>query len=146
MNNQEYTQAAEWYNVDYCIEEFENKTISHKVVKSNSTESVYVTYYHGDKECKVRFSNHSCNALKFGDVLNGALTSKNEILYHLGLVKREKVITIEFGDIFEIGTDRLEFLNDEFEIIRLNHRITKKGRPMSEIRRKNKEKITYIYR
>lgn len=80
------------YHSDYTTYDFkEYPEISHKVVKSNTTESVYVTYYNkkNDKKITVRFSEHENNATKFGDQLNGNNASKDEILYHLGLKDRE---------------------------------------------------------
>ena len=84
----EFTQMSEDFNIDFSIENFDNKNITHTVVKSNTTESVYVTYHYNEKEAKVRFSNHSSNALKFGDVLNGFTVTQNEILCELGLMNR----------------------------------------------------------
>lgn len=65
--------------------------IKSSVQKSATTESVYVTYHNTDngKTIRVRFSNHVNNATKFGDELDGAIATKDEILYHLGLRDRE---------------------------------------------------------
>lgn len=64
--------------------------VSSSVSKSQSTESVYVTYTNSDngKTVTVRFSNHENNAVKFGDQLDGNYATKGEILYHLGLINR----------------------------------------------------------
>jgi hypothetical protein len=67
---------------------FVHDDIPHKVTFSEGSESVYVTYYEGEKFISVRFSNHGNNAIKFGDELPGPIASKDEILYHLGLKKR----------------------------------------------------------
>lgn len=82
------------FHVKYKVESFdEYPQIKSSVSKSNTTESVYVTYRNTEngKSIKVRFSNHENNATKFGDELNGHYTFKDEILYHLGLRKREFV-------------------------------------------------------
>jgi len=64
-------------------------SVSAKVSKSNTTETVYVEYHNksNGKEVTVRFSNHQNNAVKFGDQLNGNLATDNEILHRLGLKK-----------------------------------------------------------
>jgi hypothetical protein len=61
-----------------------------RVNESQSTESVYVTYMNNRllKSVTVRFSHHVCNAVEFGDMLDGNIASRNEILYHLGLMSR----------------------------------------------------------
>jgi len=79
------------FHADYNVYEFEEyPQITNSVSKSETTESVYVTYYNkdNDKEAIVRFSNHVNNATIFGDQLNGNFTGKDEILYKLGLMKR----------------------------------------------------------
>lgn len=78
-----------WHTL-YNVEVFDGfPQITSKVEKSETTESVYVKYYNSDngKSVIVRFSNHNCNAERFGDVL-GRWASKDEILYNLGLKKR----------------------------------------------------------
>jgi len=79
------------YHAQFQVEKFEKyPQIESSVSRSESTESVYVTYKNteNDKRITVRFSNHENNAVKFGDQLNGYTASNNEILYHLGLKKR----------------------------------------------------------
>ncbi|GAB6977127.1 hypothetical protein [Prevotella falsenii] len=78
----------------YNIHDFKKEGydfIESSVSKSNTSESVYVTYTntHNKKSVSVRFSNHTSNSVKFGDVLT--YTDVNEILYRLGL-KGKKVI------------------------------------------------------
>lgn len=85
------------YKVDSTILDYPN--VSYEVAESNSTESVYVTYYNNDPKYSVyerpkvtvRFSNHGSNSSKFGDVLPGSLNESerqtNEILARLGLKK-----------------------------------------------------------
>lgn len=78
------------FHATYDVIDFskEYPQIKSRVSKSNTTESVYVTYSSGLKSITLRFSNHENNAVKFGDQLNGYIASKDEILYHLGLKKR----------------------------------------------------------
>lgn len=79
------------YHVDFNVIDFsEYPQIKTSVSKSNTTESVYVTYRNNDnlESVTARFSNHENNAVKFGYELNGYLTNKNEILYRLGFKKR----------------------------------------------------------
>ena len=77
------------YHVDFTVENFGESVLA-SVSKSVSSESVYVTYTNldNDKTITVRFSNHENNAVRFGDQLNGATTTNNEILFHLGVKKR----------------------------------------------------------
>lgn len=65
--------------------------IESSVSLSNTSESVYVTYRNtlNLKSVDVRFSWHTSNGVKFGDVLT--YTDVNEILYRLG-VKGKRVI------------------------------------------------------
>ena len=79
---------------DYDVIDFAAKGydfIKASVSKAETTESVYVYYRNtcnGNVAC-VRFSRHTCNAVKFGDVLDWSDT--DEILYRLGL-KGKKVV------------------------------------------------------
>ena len=75
------------YHVDYSV--FEIESVKVNVSKSETTESVYVTYSLNDKSITVRFSMHENNATKFGDQLNGNLASVNEVKYALGLISRK---------------------------------------------------------
>ena len=80
------------YHVEYSTFDFsEYPQIDIKVNKSETTESVYVTYKNNDngKSIILRFSTHENNAVKFGDQLNGNLATKNEVLYKLGLMNRK---------------------------------------------------------
>lgn len=90
------------YHSSYDIIDFPGRPyIRHSVDKSQSTESVYVTYTNKNngKFVRLRFSNHESNSVKFGDDLNGKLASRDEILYRLGEKKRtfvpHKRLTIE---------------------------------------------------
>jgi len=79
------------YNVDYDILDFsEYPQIYTDVSRSETTETVYVTYINNDNLNRiiVRFSNHTNNAIEFGDQLDGNFASRNEVLYYLGLKKR----------------------------------------------------------
>lgn len=79
------------FHSSYDVENFNDyPTVFSSVNKSNSSESVYVTYTNSDnlKSIVVRFSNHNNNAVRFGDQLNGKTVTRNEILANLGLVKR----------------------------------------------------------
>ena len=80
------------YHVNYKVFDFpEYPFISNSVEKSDTTESVYVTYRNNqnDKKITVRFSLHENNAVKFGDQLNGVLATKDEVLYNLGFKNRK---------------------------------------------------------
>lgn len=79
------------YHCEYSIEEFNNSSIISNVSLSETTESVYVTYtnINNDKKITVRFSDHINNSVQFGDQLDGLFTTRNEILYHLGLKQRK---------------------------------------------------------
>ena len=82
--------SGNWHKA-YKVFDFDDYPyISHRVDKSNSTESVYVTYSNNEngKSIKVRFSSHENNATKFGDELDGDFATKLQVLYHLGLAKR----------------------------------------------------------
>lgn len=79
------------YHCEYSIEEFNNSSIISNVSLSETTESVYVTYtnINNDKKITVRFSDHINNSVQFGDQLDGLITTRNEILFNLGLKKRK---------------------------------------------------------
>ena len=88
--------------------------IKSSVSLSETTESVYVYYRNtrnGNVAC-VRFSWHTCNAVRFGDVLEW--TDKNEILYRLGLKGKKPVddfktgLSICFRDVKKIDADKYE--------------------------------------
>lgn len=76
------------WHVDYNVCNIDGINVN--VTFSNTSESVYVTYYNENngKKVVVRFSNHECNAVRFGDYLNGNTASMLEIMYHLGLASR----------------------------------------------------------
>lgn len=86
--------------------------IEASVSKAETTESVYV-YYRNTRNGKVacvRFSRHTCNAVKFGDVLEWSDT--DEILYRLGL-KGKKVVEdystrlfIDFRQVKKVDVDK----------------------------------------
>lgn len=77
------------YHCEYSV--FDIDGVGVNVSFSESSESVYVTYSYGDKRCIVRFSNHLCNSVSFGDYLDGNMAYMNEIRYRLGLCGREFV-------------------------------------------------------
>lgn len=79
------------YNVSYNVFDFpQYPQVYSSVSKSETTESVYVTYSNAENDTKitVRFSNHINNAVEFGDQLNGNFATANEVLCHLGLKRR----------------------------------------------------------
>lgn len=79
------------FHSNYKVIDFDGiDNIITSVSKSETTESVYVTYSNilNSKSITVRFSEHDNNAVKFGDQLNGFFASKNEILYKLDLITR----------------------------------------------------------
>lgn len=79
------------YNVNYNVFEFTDfPQVKSSVSKSETTESVYVSYINEDNgnRITVRFSTHINNAVEFGDQLDGNFATGNEVLYHLGLKKR----------------------------------------------------------
>jgi hypothetical protein len=76
------------FHTDFKVLEFSNPGISSTVSKSETTESVYVTYKYEDRSITCRFSIHENNAVKFGDQLDGYFASEKEILFHLGLAQR----------------------------------------------------------
>lgn len=79
------------YHVDHTVYEFpEFPSIYSSVTKSNTSETVYVRYANADngKSITVRFSWHLNNAVEFGDQLDGNTTSREEVLYKLGLMRR----------------------------------------------------------
>jgi hypothetical protein len=89
----DYIQFSK-FNVDYIaydMSEFPMVEVS--VSKSETSESVYVYYVNTDtmERVTVRFSNHNNNAVQFGMQLDGNMTTKMDVLYRLGLAKREFV-------------------------------------------------------
>ena len=79
------------WNVEHSVFDFNDyPQVTSSISKSETTESVYVTYTNRNTNQSVtlRFSNHENNAVKFGDQLNGDTATKAEVLYHLGLAKR----------------------------------------------------------
>jgi len=100
------------FQVDYFIFDIENTTID--VQNSETTETVYVTYTSNltGMSCKVRFSNHESNAVKFGDVLDGYWCDKQQVMYRLGLLKRtfipETYLSIGSRQVSKRDFDRYE--------------------------------------
>ena len=76
-------------HVEITIYDLADYGVTSEVSESQCSESVYVTYSCAEthKCVTVRFSHHENNAVRFGDQLNGLLTSKDEVLYRLGLKK-----------------------------------------------------------
>ena len=104
-------------HADYNVFDFSKlgyDFIESSVIKSEKTESVYVYYRNtqNDKIACVRFSWHTCNAVRFGDVLD--FTDKDEILYRLGLKMRKKVdefetrLSIGFQSVKKIDAHKYE--------------------------------------
>jgi len=82
--------SAEFHSA-YSVEDFSDyPQIYASVNKSETTESVYVSYYNSDngERVTVRFSNHMNNATLFGDQLSWDAPI-DQILYRLGLATRE---------------------------------------------------------
>jgi len=79
-----------WNIGEYVMKFPEYPQISHVVNKSDTTESTYVTYSNSETEdhVTVRFSMHECNAVRFGDQLDGYSATREQVLYRLGLKKR----------------------------------------------------------
>ena len=82
------------FHADYNVFDFSTlgyDFIKSSVSKSETSESVYVYYRNtqNDKVACVRFSWHTCNAVRFGDVLD--FTDKDEILYRLGLKTKKRI-------------------------------------------------------
>jgi hypothetical protein len=75
---------------DYFVYEFDNANINSSVNISETTESVYVRYSNSEngRSITCRFSNHICNAVAFGDQLDGNFASKAEVLFNLGIGER----------------------------------------------------------
>ena len=78
------------FHCTYDVIDLASYGIRSVVSFSDTTESVYVSYINDNngKRITARFSHHINNAVKFGDQLNGFLATENEILFHLGLMKR----------------------------------------------------------
>lgn len=76
------------FHADYTTFEIDNVTVD--VNLSETTESVYITYTNvlNGNTCRVRFSNHECNAVKFGNILDGNFCTLNDVMYHLGMIER----------------------------------------------------------
>lgn len=103
------------YNVSFNVFSFENHPqVYSSVSKSETTESVYVTYVNEDNNYRitVRFSNHVNNAVEFGDQLDGNFASRDEVLCHLGLKKRtfipKKKLYIKASQVKKILTSNYE--------------------------------------
>lgn len=77
------------FHADYAVLDLSSYGVLSEVSKSDNSESVYIIYSCAStrKAITVRFSNHNNNAVKFGDQLNGYITTADEILYRLGLKK-----------------------------------------------------------
>ena len=81
---------------------------------SDTTESVYVTYYNNENRITCRFSHHQNknNAVKFGDQLDGYLATELEVLYRLGLATREFIpstyLSIKYHQIKKVLVQKYE--------------------------------------
>lgn len=98
------------FHANYHVCEFDNKDIYSSVYLSSSSESVYVSYRYNDKSITVRFSDHVCNAVEFGDQLDGNFATKNDILFALGLVERV-FVPETFLSIFKQCVKKTEIAN-----------------------------------
>ena len=79
-----------WHN-PHTIFDFGELPVTAHVEKSVATESVYVTYTRtdiSDIKAKVRFSNHTCNDIRYGEVIDGNLSEAREhVLVKLGFMR-----------------------------------------------------------
>ncbi|MDE7392880.1 MAG: hypothetical protein K2M80_00185 [Muribaculaceae bacterium] len=78
------------WHVDYTIFDFGTLPISARVEEAISSESVYVTYIRDDSHeyVKVRFSNHTCNDIRFCEVIDGRWSDARElVLVKLGFMR-----------------------------------------------------------
>lgn len=79
------------YHVEHTVYDFpEFPSIQSTVTESNTSETVYIRYANREngRNVTVRFSWHINNAVEFGDQLDGNTTSRDEVLYRLGLMRR----------------------------------------------------------
>lgn len=146
------------FHAPYEVMEFpEYPSVSSVVDKSETTESVYVRYYNGDNEqsITVRFSNHTSNAQEFGDVLSGDFYSGNEILFHLGIKKREfvpdtkleilsrQVKKIEIADyqMADISIQAMYAMGEDADLSKYTGKIAKGGNWMIIGTKVNKVKV-----
>lgn len=103
------------YHSSFNVIDLSQYGVTSHVEKSSTTESVYVYYYLGQEKVTVRYSDHECNAIKFGDVLDGNILNVDELMFRLGLKKRifiplvrkyidtRKVKKSEIGTKFEVS-------------------------------------------
>lgn len=88
---------------------------------SETTESVYVTYYNNENNNRItcRFAHHENNAVKFGDQLDGYLATELEVLYRLGLATR--VFEPEtYLDISKCQVKKVEIPNYEMADLKIS--------------------------
>ena len=90
MYNDSYLRGDGTVHNDYIVEKIEG--VTSYVTKSNTSESVYVTYCKDDKRVVVRFSNHTCNSLEWGNVLDGNFATVNEIKFRLEMISRKAIL------------------------------------------------------
>ena len=89
------------FHCTYNVIDLTSYGVRNSISFSDTTESVYVSYINDNnsKRITARFSHHINNAVKFGDQLNGFLATEDEILFHLGLMKRifKPAIILQLG-------------------------------------------------
>ena len=78
------------WHVPYEIFDFGTLPISARVEEAITSETVYVTYTRDDTReyVKVRFSDHTCNGVRFGDFIDGRWHDARElVLVKLGFMR-----------------------------------------------------------
>lgn len=162
------------YHADYTVLDLSSYGVTSEVSKSDSSESVYVTYSCAStaKVIRVRFSHHNNNAVKFGDQLNGYITSSDEILYRLGLKKAvfvpetflyipsQKVAMkkLHLYEVAELTIQEMYALGKDADISKYNGKVAKDsnylilGDTVQEMKRMKRDALgreivigTYIY-
>lgn len=111
------------YHVHYDIIDFGDLPISYRVEEAISSESVYVTYIRDDNHeyAKVRFSNHTCNDIRFGEVIDGRWSdARNLVLVKLGFMRIVKTpryakhIAFNSASLKKIKSGAIELLPTTF--------------------------------
>ena len=98
---------------------------------------------------KVRCSDHGISNIDrmkneiplFSFNINDVIEEIERFFFPL---RYKKVTTLVFGGKHFMGKDKLDSIKCEFKVIKDVAFITKKGREMSEIIRKNIEEVTYV--
>ncbi len=119
-----------------------NYSISHS--STNFGESSYM-YVNG---MKIRASDHSTGVRRMIEEVALFEINFNSVLQLIERIsfpgRYTKMISLEFGDAFEMKKEKLDTLNCEYEVIESISRISKRGFEMSIIRKRNKEIVHYV--